>query len=391
MRVYLFYLFYYFNVLFLPLGFQWSNFLSPLLLVNIWRSKAINFLILLLLLCGVIFVGQLFLEPHSGFIDYKNYVLSSGYFIATLVSGIFFYNLLRYLKQTNLLRRVFDRLLVINAVLFVAAVAIYFLPLREIVWMQDDLRGLSRLKMFYSEPAHYGYILMPLMLYVLFRVFVQKDYSYIYLFIITLLSVLACQSTGTVMAMVIALLVGGMTFARVFYKKYYKQIFMLMVVLLVALPFILDSVLFTRLMSFMAGGDHSGQVRVFYSLGSAYGLIERYNYYFGVGLGQAKEYVEYFTSQYSGYGTNRLPSSLSSTLASIGMLGVFVKYTLLICLFFLKRIYNNVFHFIIFMYALVYGFTGGWVINPAEFMMWALAFSGVFKEYDRRALYKLQS
>ena len=380
-----------FNILGLPSGIMWSNILSPLFLLWLIKIKKYFLLVIffnILLLYAFI---QLITSPYDDFIEINSFVLSAGYFFTTFIATVYIYYYLQKVFLHNKIEELFVNILKINSILLFIAIIIYFSPLREFFWgistQNAHIEGQVRLKLFFSEPAHYGYVLMVFLTYITLQVFLRKQYQYVKLFIVTLVSAWLTQSMGTIGAIVLAISIASLVYFYPLFKKMYKQITMIIIFLVLLMPFV-GEVFLNRMDKVIAGEDHSGKVRVVYSTISAYELIEKYNYFVGVGFGQTKFHVQEFTSQFQGYKTNRLPSSFASTLATVGIIGISLKYLILLILFIKRKTYRNILQLTLFLYAFIYGFTGGWMLNFYEFFIWVLVFSRVFPEFDYSIVFK---
>ncbi len=384
----LFYIFYLFNTAGLPFGLNWSNLLSPILVLHLFFTKKIKVVLLFLFFLLMYMLIQYTTEPYPKFIELKSFFLSSGYFFTSIISMLYFYFFLQKRYIQGEVEAIFKNLLKINAIFTAIALAIYFTPLQEYMWgvsKNINIDGQVRLKMFFSEPSHYGYISMTLLLYVTFKVVLLKQYRYLFLFFMTFLSAWLCQSTGTLGALFLALILSLIIYARLIIKRYLLQIFSIIILIAVVLTFFGDRLL-SRLDKVVAGEDHSGQVRVVFSTLAGYYLIEKYNIYFGVGFGQAKNYVTQYTHKFHGYKSDRLPSSFASTISTVGLIGIFLKYLTLFFFMIRYSVYSNVFQLTLFFYALIYGFTGGWLLNTYELYLWALAFLKIFPEFEYKKL-----
>ncbi len=384
----LFYIFYLFNTAGLPFGFNWSNLLSPILLVYLFLNNKIKIVLLFLLVLLIYLLLQYTTEPYPGFIELNSFFLSSGYFFTSIISMLYFYFFLQKKYLLGEVETIFKNLLIINALFTIIALIVYFTPFQDYMWgisKNINIDGQVRLKMFFSEPAHYGYISMPLLLYVTFKVVLLKQYQYVLLFFMTFLSAWLCQSTGTLGALFLALVISLIVYARLIFKRYLLQIFSIIMLIVFVLSFFGDRLL-SRLDKVVAGEDHSGQVRVVFSTLSGYYLIEKYNIYFGVGFGQAKNYVTQYTHKFHGYKSDRLPSSFASTISTVGLVGIFLKYLTLFFFMIRYSVYSNIFQLTVFFYVLIYGFTGGWLLNTYELYLWALAFLKIFPEFEYKKL-----
>ena len=90
---------------------------------------------------------------------------------------------------------------------------------------------------------------------------------------------------------------------------------------------------------------------------------------------------------YYGYGldTTRvaIPNAAAETLAIFGWVG-FALRILVECLLFLStKVWSNYFRLLLFVFAFVYQFTGSFITNIAEYVIWIMAFTRVFVEFER--------
>jgi hypothetical protein len=321
----------------------------------------------------------------------KDYFLGAFYFYTSVIVGIFTYYYFN--TKTFSQNQIEDALLsavYVNIILTFVAIILYFTPLRDIMWHTStniNSLGEVRLKLLYYEPSHVSFVFVFFSLYLLLKTVFFPSKKYLLLLIITAGSVFLGKSLGTMGTMGIAILIGGLIYAFPLVKKYYKQITLALAIMVLIIPLLAGSIT-SRLEKFLEGSDNSGNVRLFYATLSAYHMVEKHNYYFGVGFGQDKKYITEFTSQFAGYAGNRLPNAFASTLSTVGVFGIVLKYLFLLYFFFKTRVYSNIFRLITFFYLLIYSFTGGWMFNVYEFILWAFAFSqNAFSEFDRRNIF----
>lgn len=112
---------------------------------------------------------------------------------------------------------------------------------------------------------------------------------------------------------------------------------------------------------------------------------------FGCGLGQIKVlgmdlftrfYVHPFTLD-----TLNIPNSMAETLAMYGIVGMLGRLALEIYLFFKTRVYLNYYRLSLFLFIFIYQFTGSFLANSAEYVIWIMAFAGVFSQFDKERVH----
>lgn len=381
-------LFFNFNTVALPQGVMWTNLLSPFLVIWLLFHKKVTYLLVSLLLLVFYVTIQAISFDQFNFIDS---IFSTIYFYSSVATGIFFYC---YLNDKKFNRLEFEKILLsivyVNLLLTLIAIPLYFTALRDYMWATStniNSLGEVRLKLLYYEPSHSSFVFIFLSLYLLLKLAFYPSRKYLILLIFTAGSVFLGKSIGTMGAMGIAMVLGSFIYAAPLLKKYYKQVTLVIAVLALITPLLAGSIT-SRLEKFINGKDNSGNVRLFYASTAAYNAIEKYNYFFGIGFGQDKKYITEFTSKFAGYAGNRLPNSFASTLITVGIFGTTLKYLFLLYYFFKTRVHHNLFRLITFFYLFIYTFTGGWMFNVYEFILYAFTFSqSAFSEFDKDRIF----
>ena len=110
----------------------------------------------------------------------------------------------------------------------------------------------------------------------------------------------------------------------------------------------------------------------------AYTIAESKSLWWGAGPGQAKLYGEHRFLLSLGFPTSVLPDSTADTFADMGIIGLLVKFILEIYLFFRTRVYSNTFRLAMFMVPFFYQFSGGYLTNIQDYLMWSFAFAPFF-------------
>ena len=110
--------------------------------------------------------------------------------------------------------------------------------------------------------------------------------------------------------------------------------------------------------------------------------------YFGVGLGQLKLLGAGIWNTFYGtvFNTNdiAIPNAVAETFALFGITGLLIRFSLEWWLFIRTKTYTNYYRLGLFIYIFIYQFTGSYLYNIAEYVIWALAYSQVFKEFDKK-------
>jgi hypothetical protein len=137
----------------------------------------------------------------------------------------------------------------------------------------------------------------------------------------------------------------------------------------------------TRLQLFLSGQDPSGNVRTVLSYALAYFIAQKKSLWWGVGFGQIKVVGIDLINQFWDNG-GRLPCAIAETMAQFGFVGLAVRLGLQLAFFYHTKVWRNYYRLALFIYIFVYQFTGSYLTNIAEYMIWILAFSPVFPEFS---------
>jgi len=130
----------------------------------------------------------------------------------------------------------------------------------------------------------------------------------------------------------------------------------------------------------VTGNDSSTQSRTTLAFVVAYLVASSKSLLWGVGLGQAKlvDLVSY------GFENSIIPNAVAATFAELGIVGVLVRLTVELYLFFRTRVYRNPFRLAMFVASFFSQLTGGNLMNVQNYLLWCFAFLPFFPEMDQR-------
>ena len=83
--------------------------------------------------------------------------------------------------------------------------------------------------------------------------------------------------------------------------------------------------------------------------------------------------------------TASIPNAAAETLAIFGWTGLVLRILVEIFLFFYTRVWTNYYRLLLFLFVFIYQFTGSFITNIAEYVIWILAFTNVFHQFDIKA------
>ncbi len=385
--------FVFFNTFLLPLGLLYTTLLTPLfvwVLLRKGRWKP-------LFVYGAFSLVFAYFHQRAG-ADMAVYLKSYILFSSVVLFSIWVYY--QVVEQHLNFRTYFKDIVVANA--FLTLIAICVSPIafaREVFWSYEPIHRalpiIPRLKMLVYEPSFYAFLLVPVFLYFFASVVINgRLQDFLALSLLTV-SLLLSLSFGVLGGLVLAtLLVLGLHFKwlvkhkRAFFTFLYLFLgFTLAVYLAVGLfP---DNPIVDRAGKVLQGHDSSANGRTWEAFLLAWRILEKTDYLFGAGLGQVKIIgheiiVDYYNYDGKWADLVRIPNVLAETLATFGILGVLVRLLAQIILFLYTKVYENFYRLLLFTFVFIYQFTGSYLTNIYEYLMWIIVFIPVFPEFNKQ-------
>jgi len=292
--------------------------------------------------------------------------------------------------------KIFRKLLIINFVLCLVSIVLYFTPWGDIVWIQQELtkgvKDFRRLKLFTYEASYYATLCVPLFCFYFLQYLFRwnKIKGWLLLPMIFLPFVLSF-SFGVMAALLVSGLVTFIFYFRQLIRK--RRVFNGLIffsgfsILLVSVIyfFLQQSFFALRLINIFSGQDSSGKGRTSDAFFLANKLLERKNEYWGVGFGQIKIIGEDVIRHYYMYGENfvaTIPNAVAETYTILGWTGVILRIFVEIFFFFQTRVWTNYYRLWLFLFIFIFQFAGSFITNVAEYVIWILSFTNVFDQFD---------
>lgn len=383
-------LYFFFNAFLLPIGLTYTTLLTPLLLYWVLLYPA-GWRVLLFFILAVPFALIHFLNGVDPLIYLKSTLLYFSIFVFCLA----FY---QFLINCTTLRSLYRFILLFNAfMVLLAFVALLSPKLKDIFWYYNQItEGVMtlRLRLLTYEPSYYATLLLPIALYYYLKASILKLPSpWVTLALVTIPFLLAFSFgglMGLLLAYVLTMLYG---YSRVFSRT--SSLYLVMAGALAVVAFIglvilfPNNVIVVRINNILDGQDTSFRGRTFESFWLGWKIAEKKSLLFGVGPGQFRQVgLEIFRSLYDlPHATTEqvvIPNSLGDTLAAFGLAGLCLRLMLEIYFFFKTRVTDNFYRLSLFLFMFIYQFTGSFISNLAEYVIWILAFHrGIFPEFDK--------
>jgi hypothetical protein len=384
-------IFFFFNSLGLPMGLTYTALLSPFfylwLLTTCKKEVMLPFLVLL--------TPFVILQVLS-VVDTKSYISSLLYYITVY---IFVQTAYAFLLRAPDMEGIFRKILIINFIFCLIAIPFYFSPYSDIFWIEQFLtagvRNFKRFRLFTYEASYYSTLFAPIFFFYFFRIILRQNRSSSWLLLVMMSLPLALSfSLGVLVAISLAI---ALTFAvypmQLISKRRTMHLLSIvgcgaLLVLFVMLIFFPENVLFLRVDNIVSGNDLSGKSRTTNSFYLADKILELRSHLWGIGPGQTKVIGIPVIRDFYRY-PNALPDSMvqipnvvAETWAVFGWLGLILRFGLEGFLFFRTRVWTNYYRLALFLFIFIYQFTGSFITNLGEYVIWLMAFVNVFPQFD---------
>ena len=383
------FIYFFINSLALPFGLTYTALLAPLFYVWILliRKKEILLPFIAILLPFIV-IHITVVE-----VDVQTYAIS---LLNLLLVYIFCQAVYTFLHVCSDIEKIFRRILVINFILCLIAIPFYFTPYFPVFWDEQILTGgvgkLRRLRMFTYEPSYYALLFTPLFFFFVLQYFFrQNKISNGLLLMMLFLPYLLSFSIGVIGAVLTAsFLTWIIHFKRLTAKRRVANAvitggFAIASIIFVLVFFFRHNPIFTRIGNIFSGEDSSGKGRTVDAFLLAYKIINEKNEYWGIGLGQIKLVGDTIIRNYYLYNMDiivTIPNAAAETLAIFGWVGFLIRISIELILFFYTRVWTNYYRLALFFFMFIYQFTGSFVTNVAEYVIWILAFTNIFHQFD---------
>ena len=383
------YIYFFINAVALPFGLTYTALLAPVFYVWILLVRKKEVLLpFIIILFPFIFIHLTIVES-----EIKTYAVSLINLLLVYISCQAVYTFLLY---CNDIEKIFRRIVIINFIACLLAIPLYFTPWFFIVWDEQVLRAgvgpIRRLKLLTYEPSYYALLFIPFFFYFLLQfLFRQNKIHGGLLLLMLFLPYLLSFSLGVMGAIVVA---GVITWFIHFRKLTAKRRIANAIItgwvtsvsaLVVLMLFFRQNPVFARIGNIFSGEDNSAKGRTVDAYLIANKILQEKNEYFGIGLGQIKIAGDDIIRNYYLYNMDivvSIPNAAAETLAIFGWVGLTLRIAIELFLFVYTRVWTNYYRLLLFIFIFIYQFTGSFITNLAEYVIWILAFTNVFSQFN---------
>jgi hypothetical protein len=304
-----------------------------------------------------------------------------------------------YLKEYKGIDKLFKQILIVNFMLIIIALPFYFLPYSYQKWFWytnvfTTQSNFTRLALFTFEASYYALLLIPIVYYFILKLvlnlqIIKGKWVLVMIGLPLLLSMSFGVIGGTLIAAAFMLLLHYPSIL-----KYKTPVLILAIIALgiflsaiIALLFFSDTLVVKRIFNIFIGTDTSTNGRTKESFLIAWEIVQLKSKWWGCGLGEAKFLLpEIISEKFSHWGklsVYRIPNAVAETLAIFGIAGIVLRFGLIFYLFKKTKVYSNYFRLSLFIFIFIYQFTGSFITNIVEYIIWLFAFVNVFPEFDK--------
>ena len=383
-------LYFFFNSLGLPFGLTYTALLAPFFYWWVLHTRGKEILLpFFIFLFPVVFVQMFFVG-----VDGKTYLVSLMN-LATVY--IFCHAIYTFLKNCREPESLFKWIVILNFILCVVAIPFYFTPYSYFFWVSQSLtegiNNFERLRLFTYEPSYYATLFVPFFFFYFLKIILKqnKANSWLLLLMITVPYILSF-SLGVVAAILLSItLVFIFYFGRLIIKKRVINLALLSTVAIIpaiiaVIFFFPGNTLLFRIENIVSGHDSSGKGRTYEAFFLARKILALKSQFWGIGLGQIKiigaDIIRDFYLYTPDYKTVAIPNATAETLTVFGFAGLFIRFATEIVLFFYTKVWKNYYRLLLFIFIFIYQLSGSFITNQAEYVIWILAFTNVFRQFD---------
>jgi O-antigen ligase/polysaccharide polymerase Wzy-like membrane protein len=385
--------YFFFNGVFLPLGLLYTTILTPLLILWLINTPRFKYIWLFFPILGLFALVHVRNEVNTLF-----YLKSSLLLFSVYVFCLSFYE---FLTRCTSIRDIYKKLLLINSLLVVVALIALFTPsLTFILWYNNQITSgfsrIKRLQLLTYEPSYYSTLLVPIALYYYTKAVLGMLRKPIIFLILVSVPLILSLSFGVIFGTFLAMAFMILLNFKHFFPRHNLVIIIigvsLMLVAIVSLliNYLPENVFVIRMRNVFAGHDTSFRGRTFDSFILGWDIASEKNIWFGTGPGQVKvvgldNFRKFYNYDKFTVNDISIPNSLGDTLGTFGAIGLLLRLLIEVILFFRTRVYNNYYRLTIFLFIFIYQFTGSFITNIAEYVLWIIAFyPPLFYEFDKR-------
>lgn len=383
---------FFFNTFALPLGFTFTLLLTPVWFYFMYQQKNVPLFLTLLLP----FVVYMFIHFAIGVVI-PYYLLS---FVILACTIAFVVVAAHYIRRAEYnWDGIFRDIAVLNFIFTLISLILLFIPfLKPLVWYlipaSKGLENLPRLKLFTPEASHYSFLFAPIAIYFMSRMlFFKTSGKFLVILMIALPLILSFSFSVLGDLFISTIIILFLYSGRIFPSTKRQLLFIVIIaapcgLLYLVSIFYAHNPLFLRIANVLSGDDTSARGRTYESFILANKIVAQKSSWWGIGLGQLKLLGRIIIIQYYHYvnipGVIRIPNASAETIIYFGYVGFIIRLIVELFLFIKTKVWQNPFRFWLFLFVFIYQFSGSYITNAVEYLIWLFVFMPVFPEFIKK-------
>lgn len=385
------FLYFFVNSVALPLGLTYTTLLAPFFYIWVLLKRKKEVLLPFVTILLPFIIIHIFIIG----VNLSSYTVSILNIILVYLFAQAFYTLLKVHPDPE---RIFRKLLVFNFILCLIGIVFYFTPYIDLFWIKqtisEKVTGVYRFKLFTYEASHYAVLFTPLFLFYISQYLLKQNrINSKLLLLMVFLPILISFSIGVIAALLAALFITFCLYFPFLIRKRRVLNFAINILVLGAIGFFIlyflfpDNAFFSRLFHIAAGEDTSGQGRTVDAFILANKILQEKSVYWGIGPGELQTVGGDIIRGYYLYSPGvpvAIPNAVAETWVVFGWAGIIIRLSIVMLLFFYTKVWSNYYRLLLFIFVFIYQFTGSYITNPAEYVIWILAFTNAFPQFDVR-------
>lgn len=383
-------LYFFVNAAGLPFGLTYMTLLSPFLYWWTVRERKFEILFPFLMIMFPFMLVHLALNE----IDLRKYFLSFLNLTAVYISAQSMYTFFSRSRQTE---NIIHWVLLVNFILCLASLFFYHSDHSNLFWISQTLTegvtDFKRLRMFTYEASYYALVFVPVFVFYSLKILLAQNRHNAWMLLpLLIIPFLLSFSLGVLAALLAALVLSFIIQAGWYLRNsrvrniIFLAGFAIVPMVVLLYYFLPGNSLWLRIENILSWEDSSGRGRTSEAFYLAGQILQQGSEWTGIGPGQLKNMGEELIRDYYLYSpeftTIAIPNATAETLALFGWAGLGLRIGLQIFLFFYTRVWTNHYRLIMFLFIFIYQFTGSYLTNLAEYVIWILAFTEVFPQFS---------
>jgi hypothetical protein len=384
------FIYFFVNSVALPFGVTYTALLAPVFYVWILLVRKKEVILPFL----AILAPFILIQVLSGEVVRRVYFFS---LLNLLLVYIFCQAAYTFFKVCKDVEKIFRQILILNFAFCLVAIIFYFTPWYDLLWIEDYLTAgidqFRRMRLLTYEPSYYATLFVPIFCFFLWQYLLKQNLIKSPLLLLMLaLPYILSFSIGVIGCLFLAWLLTYLWHFTELTKK--RRIFRFLLVggssviifFIAIYLFFPGSALVTRINNILSGTDLSGKGRTIDAYFFANRLLEKGNYFWGIGLGQVKilgyDLIKEYYLYYKDF-TATMTNAVAETWVVFGWVGLFLRFFIELFLFVYTKVWSNYFRLMLFLFIFIFQFAGSFITNIAEYVIWILAFTSVFPQFNR--------